>query len=282
MKTIGSSELFQIPKDGSVPVSRTCKEIRKSEAVQVKNYLDLADKIAEVQYLNPEYVLVFRGQSKDYKDRYGASSIPPGIFRGEDLQARSHILAPRFDRLRRAEQALIEHWQLAPIDGNIKIKKYRILRWSILQHYEICETPLLDVTYSLRVAASFASLSSGKHGFVFALGVPHISGTITTDMEAGLQTVRLASVCPPQARRPHIQEGYLLGEYPDISVFSEKQNYSSFEVDFGRRLLAKFQFDKETFWSRNTFPKISRKALYPDGEDPFMDVANQIKAELDG
>ncbi|PJJ80832.1 FRG domain-containing protein [Brevirhabdus pacifica] len=280
MRTIGKSKLLNIPAQGGIPVEQTNGEIRKSKPTPVKNYLDLADKIAEVQYLNPEYVLVFRGQSADHTDENKMTSIRPGIFRGRDSTVTRSPIEARFEKLRRAEKLLIEKWLDAPVAGNEKIKKYRILRWSILQHYEICETPLLDVTYSLRVAASFASLHDDSHGYVFALGVPNISGTVTTDMEAGLQTVRLSSVCPPQARRPHIQEGYLLGEYPDISVYAEKQNYSSFEVDFGRRLLAKFKFEKRTFWSRNTFPQISRQALYPNSDDTFMAVAKQIKTEL--
>ena len=44
------------------------------------------------------------------------------------------------------------------------------------------------------------------------LGVPNLSGAITASAEAGLQIVRLSSVCPPSAVRPHIQEGYLLGD----------------------------------------------------------------------
>lgn len=280
MKTIGKSKLLNIPHGGQVPVESTCKQIRRSDAILVRNYLELADKIAEVQYLNPEYVLVFRGQRADYRDEDGLSSIRPGIFRGRDPVVGRSRIEDRFSRLHRAEKLLIENWKNAPVAGNEKIKKYRILRWSILQHYEICETPLLDVSYSLRVAASFASQHDGDEGYVFALGVPNVSGTVTTDMEAGLQIVRLSSVCPPQARRPHIQEGYLLGEYPDISVYSEKQNYTLFEVDFGRRLIAKFKFDPKKFWNRNTFPKISKKALYPDKDDLFLEVAERLKEEL--
>ncbi|WP_179217810.1 FRG domain-containing protein [Paracoccus seriniphilus] len=272
--------MLNIPAQGGIPVEQTNDQIRKSKPTPVQNYLDLANKIAEVQYLNPEHVLVFRGQSADHTDENHMTSIRPGIFRGHDSTVTRSPIAARFEKLKRAEKLLIEKWLDAPIAGNEKIRKYRILRWSILQHYEICETPLLDVTYSLRVAASFASLHDDSHGYVFALGVPNISGTVTTDMEAGLQTVRLSSVCPPQARRPHIQEGYLLGEYPDISVYAEKQNYSSFEVDFGRRLLAKFEFVKKAFWNRNTFPQISQQALYPNREDTFKDVAKQIIIEL--
>lgn len=37
-----------------------------------------------------------------------------------------------------------------------RLKRQRILHWSILQHYEVSATPLLDVTHSLPIAASFA------------------------------------------------------------------------------------------------------------------------------
>ncbi len=40
-----------------------------------------------------------------------------------------------------------------------------MLRWAILQHYEVCRTPLLDVTQS--IAASFASMVNGDERYVF-------------------------------------------------------------------------------------------------------------------
>ena len=43
--------------------------------------------------------------------------------------------------------------------------------------------------------------------------------------------IRLASVCPPEAVRPHIQEGYLLGEYPEIADYEQKALYPHYEID---------------------------------------------------
>jgi hypothetical protein len=80
--------------------------------------------------------------------------------------------------------------------------------WAILQHYEVCDTPLLDVTNSLRVAASFATNNPAAEGPVlYVLGVPSLSGSITASSEQGLQIIRLSSICPPEARRPYFQEG---------------------------------------------------------------------------
>jgi hypothetical protein len=104
------------------------------------------------------------------------------------------------------------------------------------------------------------------------LGVPNLSGAITASAEAGLQIVRLSSVCPPTALRPHIQEGYLLGEYPEMAGYDQKQHYPHFEIDFGRRLIAKFRFNLKSFWKNDAFPKVKRPALYPNQNDPLFQL----------
>ena len=44
----------------------------------------------------------------------------------------------------------------------------------------------------------------------------------------------------------HLQEGYLLGEYPEIADFEQKTHYEDYEMDFGQRLIAKFRFNPST------------------------------------
>jgi hypothetical protein len=117
------------------------------------------------------------------------------------------VLRRRFDLLARAERELVRRYVDHGFLGRENLMRQQILRWSILQHYEVCRTPLLDVTHSLRIAASFASDGAGDEAFIFVLGVPNLSGAVTASAEAGLQIVRLSSVCPPAAVRPHIQEG---------------------------------------------------------------------------
>jgi hypothetical protein len=138
----------------------------------------------------------------------------------------------------------------------------------------------LDVTHSLRIAASFASANDNREAFVFVLGVPNLSGAVTASAEACLQIIRLSSVCPPSAVRPHIQEGYLLGEYPEMGGIDQKQHYKHYETDFGRRLVAKFRFEPARFWSPN-FPRVRKGALYPK-RDPLLTLANSIKSDLPG
>src|SRR5258706_8270901 len=221
--------------------------------------MDLATKVAELQFRNRDFVLMFRGQAGDYKNRLRYTSIKPSLLRGAKPSSvpSDTELDRRFTRLVAAEQALVVEYERRGLFGRERLARQRILRWAILQHYEICDTPLLDVTQSLRIAASFASLSGERDAYVFVLGIPNVSGAITASAEAGLQTVRLASVCPPSAVRPHIQEGYLIGEYPEFASAEQKLLYSHAEMDFGRRLIAKFRFEPESFWQKSgRFPQV--------------------------
>ncbi|MDG1301230.1 MAG: FRG domain-containing protein, partial [Opitutae bacterium] len=234
-------------------------DIRKNKGHFVSSYLDLVTKIAELQFRNPNYVLLFRGQGSDYLNRSKNTSLKPTLFRprsGETANPDSSELDRRFRKLKKAERLLVERYASAHLIGVERLKRQRILRWAILQHYEICPTPLMDVTYSLRIACSFGSDSSDEDSYLFVLAVPHLSGVVTASAEAGVQMIRLASACPPSAIRPHIQEGYLLGEYPDMGDYDQKANYSHYEVDFGRRLIAKFRFDPDTFWDDPQFPQV--------------------------
>jgi FRG domain-containing protein len=183
----------------------------------------------------------------------------------------------RFDTLKDAEQRLVKEYSRQRLLGRERLERQQILRWAILQHYEVCPTPLLDVTHSLRIAASFASDRATDEAFLFVLGVPNLSGAITASAEAGIQVVRLSSVCPPTALRPHIQEGYLLGEYPEMIGYDQKQHYRHFEIDFGRRLVAKFRFNPRTFWVNDSFSKVKNSALYPDEDDPLFKLALSVK-----
>jgi hypothetical protein len=118
--------------------------------------------------------------------------------------------------------------------------------------------------------------------FLFVLGVPNLSGAVTASAEASLQVVRLSSACPPDAVRPHLQEGYLLGEYPEISDFQQNAEYLYHEMDFGRRLVAKFRLKLETMWQSKNYTRASDEALYPrEQRDPLLLLTQNLRASLD-
>lgn len=284
METIGEREIRSFLSTSEIPEHATNNKIRSDSGHRVENYLDLAQKVAALQFNNPEYVFLFRGQSNDYKNQKRNSTLKPTLFRpmkGETKLPDSELLTKRFQFLADAERRLVSRYDsVSEFEGKLKLKRQKILRWSILQHYEICFTPLLDVTQSLRVATSFATNLESRQAFIYVLGVPNLSGSITASAEAALQIVRLSGVCPPVAVRPHIQEGYLLGEYPDLPDLDQKQHYPAFEIDFGRRVLAKFTFNPQTFWNDSNFPLISQAARYPNQQDPLFRLAQELRNEL--
>lgn len=276
METIGTQRVRSYGKNLAIE-SLSCDAIRLGEATPVTDFRDLACKVAEIQFRNRDFVFLFRGQSGDYRNAKKRTSIRPTILRPENGQkaVSPDLLADRFLRLATAERDLLDKYRSreGPREELQRLSRERILRWSILQHYEVCPTPLLDVTQSLRIAASFASLNGNDEGYVFVLGLPNLSGAITASVESGVQIVRLASVCPAEALRPHLQEGYLLGEYPEVASLNQKEHYQAYEMDFGRRLVAKFRFQTKKFWRARDFPRVSRSALYPKN-DPWQKVAS--------
>jgi FRG domain len=283
METIGESKLWTFLPGSSKSTISSCMNVRKANAVRVSDYMELASKVAELQFLNRDHVLLFRGQRTDHKNNKGNSRLKPSLFRA--VNGRNPDAAEvnnRFYSLSEAERVLTEEFERARQLGRDRLKRQQVLRWSILQHYEICSTPLLDVTHSLRIASSFGSAAADNQAFVFVLGVPNLSGAITASAEAGIQIVRLSSVCPPAAVRPHIQEGYLLGEYPEMTGYDQKQYYAHFEIDFERRLVAKFKFNPQTLWKNSDFPRVKGRALYPNRGDPVFDLAQSIKNRLNG
>jgi hypothetical protein len=282
METIGKTKIWTFLDRSKDCRIATNTGVRKGAGHKVASYLELAQKIAELQFRNRDHVLLFRGEGGDHRNAMGNTSIKPTLFRplvkGNPDRT---ILQQRFDMLARAERLLVEGYKSAGFMGLDRIRRHHVLRWSILQHYEVCPTPLLDVTHSIRIAASFASLSGKDLVYVHVLGVPNLSGAITASAEAGLQIVRLSSVCPPSAVRPHIQEGYLLGQYPEVAGLAQNETYFQYEMDFGLRLVAKFCFEPASFWKNRDFPRVPKSALYPSqDDDPLYKLALDVQKDL--
>jgi hypothetical protein len=285
MEKIGSQKIWSYHDNQPEAREASNEAIRAGDGHTTATYFELAKKIAEIQFRNREHILLFRGQKQDYRTTKGSSMLKASIFRldGKEIPTAS-VLQKRFAKLRIAEDQLVEKYSSKKMLGFDRLKRQRIIRWAILQHYEVCATPLIDVTHSLRIASSFASSKNDtEQAFVFVFGVPNLSGAVTASSEAGLQIIRLSSACPPDAIRPHIQEGYLLGEYPEISDFRQNSHYRYHELDFGRRLIAKFCFNPQTFSKSINYPKAPDGALYPaEHRDPLLQIAESIKVELEG
>lgn len=249
-------------------------KVGSSEPFPVATFRELVEHTAKLAFKNKDHLIFYRGQSTDYKNKAGNSSFYPSIYRGDYLPIRE--LTYRFDILDGASKALVDLFEKEKIEGYKELKRRKAVQWSVLQHYEVCHTPYLDFTHSLRVACSFATMDSKKDfAYVFVFGLPYLTNRITINSEHDLINIRLLSICPPTAYRPYFQEGYLAGT-DDITFIYDTKN----ELDFNNRLLAKFVIpNNKSFWGRG-FDPIPKKSLYPDN-DPIFELCQQIKGIAD-
>jgi len=247
--------------------------VAKASPLPVRTFRELMQHVARLSYANKDYLLFFRGQANDHKNKAGASSFYPTIYRGDRLYRPE--LDIRFDILEGACKRLSESFQRQKIEGASDVRRRKLIQWSILQHYEVCPTPLVDFTQSVRVACSFALLESpSSDPFVYVFGLPYLTNRISVNSEHELVNIRLLSICPPDALRPFFQEGYLVGTEDVTTDYQSKS-----ELDFNNRLIAKFQISRlKNFWSEG-FDPIPRKALYPDS-DAILKLCNEIKEEV--
>jgi hypothetical protein len=247
--------------------------IWKATAFSVSQFREVVEHVARLAYANPDQLLFFRGQNKDYQSKGGGTTLYPAIYRGDSLAARE--LRHRFEVLEQAARLLAEQFRAAKIEGHRELRQKKYIQWSILQHYEVVSTPLLDLTQSLRVACSFAQFrSTDPTCYVYVLGLPYLTNRISINSEHDIVNVRLLSICPPAALRPYFQEGYLAGTTDVTTDFESKT-----ELDFRNRLVAKFVIPRaKTFWGSG-FNAIPESTLYPDG-DTIRELCADLEAEL--
>lgn len=248
--------------------------VLKSPPKHVSTYDDLVKDVAQILHRNRNLTLFYRGQSSDYKSE-GLTSIMPSIFRKKQGDEKLQ-LKERFRKLNDLSERLRKGFESSTIKyaGTSLLNKYPEIAWSLLQHYEICDTPLLDLTHSLHVACSFAfDRNEGKTGVIYVLGMPWQTDAIGYNTYDELVNIRLLSVCPPQAHRPFFQEGYLAGPFPNYRLDSPARVR---QFDFGRRVIAKFEIPiDKSFWGSG-FGRIPKSKLYQEN-DPIKRLCDQLK-----
>lgn len=234
----------------------------------VQTFQELVSKTAQLCFRNRKWYLLYRGQGADYHTQRGTVSLYPAIYRDEPGKTLLHAQTQRVRFLTLSQKVDIllsgytSHFRSQTREFN-RVRKHAELPWAILQHYERAATPYLDFSASLRVAASFATERTTS-GFIYVIAVPYPSGTITHVVDVDVKLVRLQSACPPNAKRPHFQEGYMLGScYVDSLENRANQNAS-------RRLITKFHIPrKRTFWTHGVYDPIPSNALYPTPDVDF-------------
>lgn len=252
-------------------------DILKAPPKKIETYDQLVRDVAQLQHHNRKLNLFFRGQSKDYLDNENKSTILAGIFRknqGEKqlmLKERFITLSEKVEKLRNAFDT-----REKKLAGTHLLNKYEEVGWSILQHYQVCPTPLIDITHSLHVACSFAFEDNKRGtGIVYILGLPWPTDAISYNTYEELINIRLLSICPPQAQRPFFQEGYLLGNFPYYKL-NEPSRVKQF--DPAKRIVAKFEIPIDnSFWGKD-FKRIPTDKIYPK-IDIVKDICESIKVK---
>lgn len=253
------------------------QDVASHEAFPVNTFSELQEQMARLSCINKSSVLYYRGQKRDYKaDGSQKSSFYPTIYRGRMTPDEKEM---RWHQLEYASNKLVDYLSKANLKSPIKLLKRKyLLQWSILQHYEVVPTPLIDVTQSLRIACSFALMDNpvgeGEDcAYVYAFALPYVNHRISIDSEEYLAIIRLLSVAPPEARRPYHQEGFLVGE-----DFIQKDYVKKEELDLNNRLVAKFKIPKnEEFWDIER--KQEKRVLYPE-DDVVEAVCTRIHEEV--
>jgi len=239
----------------------------------VSTFRELIEHVARLAVLNKDCVFYYRGQAIDYKNQAGSSTLYPTIYRGAQVSQTG--IRSRFALLRRAADILLQLIQKSHLEGKDDIRK-RLVQWSLLQHYEICGTPLLDFSSSLRVACSFAlEPLAPPEPTIYVCGLPYPSGRISVNSEHDIVNVRLLGICPPSALRPLLQEGHEAGTY-DVEEDYDRKNKVS--LDFANRLIAKFGLPRVPEF-RDEVSAFDHDSLYPQ-DDPLLPIANEVRQSI--
>ena len=119
--------------------------------------------------------------------------------------------------------------------------------WAILQHYDLWPTPLVDITSSLHLAVCFA-LDFGRRneGYVYVVGLPELHGSVTHHMDQQLVVADLRRICPPSAKRPHRQDGLLVGRHPFYGFKLGDGNDEHQRNDLAQRTIAVIRLNNKT------------------------------------
>ena len=252
-------------------------DISAGAGTPVSGYFDLQRKVAMVGSHNPRYFLLYRGQRKDHRWSYRKtphSSLFASIYRpdvtGHGLLGRSY--RQRWDSLDR----IVDIVRTYRSRSFANVRAYREAVWALIQHYEIALTPLLDVTTSLRVATAFAFLEDhdevGDDTFLYVFGLPNPHSGMSFCSDDHLSVVRLQSVVPGEVLRPHLQQAYLTGHFPE----SRQKNR---HVNASGRLLAKFVLQRDRFVDHAESWIVPFRGLYPE-DDEFLDFLDAKRTEI--
>jgi len=212
--------------------------VASSQPHIVRSHSELLTRIAYLRQSNPNLELFFRGQRKDYQ----CLDLDFSDFRNPDETRQKSCLYPTLLReivdfetgeLRDGAQVNLDGPGHLPLDKFVKEIQQELCNrlpsvvsfdegfsiWSqsdhvqslaVLQHYEVIPTQVFDVTSDVVTALSFGYDQAKKSCFLYIFGVPYRGEPISIFSNENLIVIDLRKLLPPEALRPHIQNGFML------------------------------------------------------------------------
>ena len=260
------------------------KQVSAGEPLTVGSYAELVDVVSFLSVMNKRDTMYFRGQTKNWHLR-------PAIFRSNwtSLSGVRHeipddplVLQRIWDHLNgEISSIVLSVCEKLPMPRRATLEMFREAVWAIAQHYELWPTPLIDITPNLRIAASFALWSGQREGCLYVVALPPSTNSVTFDADQHVVLARLQAVCPPVAKRPHFQDGFLVGRFPFAGPIANIIDRDPANVwNLARRLVARIdlsdaddEHSRQTrkpsghgFWS-DDFPRMSPRSLMPRAEE---------------
>jgi hypothetical protein len=275
----------------------------RDEPLEAGSFDKLIEIVSFFSVMNKRSSLFFRGQGRHLE-------MIPCIFRPEwtsigkirhKIPNNSAVRQKIWDHLNSVIAPLIMRTlQEFALPRRRSIEMFREAAWAVAQHYDVWPTPLIDVTTNLRIAASFALSAGRAEGQLYIVSLVPSTNSNTFDADQHIVLARLQAVCPPVARRPHYQDGYLAGRFPFAGPNSNQIDRDPEKASrLSRRLVARIKLvdardgitnepssDLGGFWSSD-FPRVSETALMPSeaNDEVFhrlKEHAGQIDAAMAG
>lgn len=248
-------------------VSHMVTRVKVAHPMKVDSYSELVDFVSLLSSYNNKYILFFRGQSQEYRMNGPYPSVYPKFFR--DYFNKKHNFNQLKDRLVTKTELLRQksHDRQPQFPESLLLYQNTHIAWALLQHYEICNTPLVDVTQSIHVAASFALLkkpkSSDSKGIIYVFALPWPSKDYYRNIQEDIFLIRLAGITPSDAKRPYRQEAFTVSS-ADFT-FENKEEFEKY--DLANRLVCKFEINNSPeFWGETIHP-LPESFLAPEDDE---------------
>jgi hypothetical protein len=224
------------------------REVRDGPFWEVGTWDELRVAVSFLTLMNKRSVLYYRAQGEHHKH------CLPVLFRDEwYLLGRPelrHPLSPDsrgdyYALLRELRKPVLEVARRVGTPRTYVLEHVPAAAAAILQHYELWPTHFVDLTRALSTAVAFAEGTGDREiAYLYVFGMPDLRGSITSDMDQHITLARLEAICPPDAKRPHHQDAYLVSRFPEPpgSVGPGDPTWDDWQrkTDLMRRLVAKF------------------------------------------